>query len=214
MPSTLILVGDVNLMNLDDPAVPFARIGGEFAAADAIFGNLECLLYDPPDGHSLEQEGFFADPAIGGEALRLAPFCAVGIANNVNYGAAAILGSVERLDRLGIAHSGAGANIAAARAPALVERAGLRIGFLQRSSVYWPTNHEAGDRSAGIERAPPGRPQPAARRFSGTDSSSPSSTFTWDRCGVRRCEAFARSSLPGRPAWSAAPSRIASHRVG
>jgi poly-gamma-glutamate synthesis protein (capsule biosynthesis protein) len=150
MPSTLILVGDVNLMNLDDPAVPFARIGGEFAAADAIFGNLECLLYDPPDGHSLEQEGFFADPAIGGEALRLAPFCAVGIANNVNYGAAAILGSVERLDRLGIAHSGAGANIAAARAPALVERAGLRIGFLQRSSVYWPTNHEAGDRSAGI----------------------------------------------------------------
>jgi hypothetical protein len=150
MTATLILVGDVNLMNLDDPAVPFRRIADEFAGADAIFGNLECLLYHPPDGHSVEQEGFFADPAIGGEALKLGGFCAVGLANNVNYGGAAILGSIGRLDRLGIAHSGAGADLAAARAPAIVERGGRRIGLLQRSSVYWPTNHEAGQRSPGI----------------------------------------------------------------
>jgi len=148
--STLILVGDVNLMNLDDPAVPFRRMGDAFAEADAVFGNLECLLYDPPGGHSVEQEGFFADPAIGGEALRLGGFCAVGLANNVNYGAAAILGSIARLDRLGIAHTGAGADLAAARAPALVERDGSRIGFVQRSAVYWPTNHEAAARSPGI----------------------------------------------------------------
>ena len=150
MPASLILVGDVNLMNVDDPAVPFARLGEAFAGADLIFGNLECLLYDPPDGHSVEQEGFFADPAVAGEALRLAGFAAVGLANNVNYGAAAILGSIEHLDRLGICHTGAGANLAAARAPAIVERAGMRVGFLQRSSVYWPTNHEAGERAAGI----------------------------------------------------------------
>src|SRR5690242_17778610 len=121
MPVSLILVGDVNLMNVDDPAVPFRRIKGAFDEADAVFGNLECLLYHPPDGHSVEQEGFFADPTIGGEALRLAGFAGVGLANNVNYGTAAILGSVERLDRLGIAHAGAGANLAAARAAALVE---------------------------------------------------------------------------------------------
>jgi poly-gamma-glutamate capsule biosynthesis protein CapA/YwtB (metallophosphatase superfamily) len=150
MPATLILVGDVNLMNVADPAVPFARVGEAFASADAVFGNLECLLYRPPDGYSVEQEGFFADPAIAGEALRLAGFAAVGLANNVNYGAPAILGSIERLDRLGIAHAGAGQNLAAARAPAIVERAGLRISILQRSSVYWPTNHEAGENSAGI----------------------------------------------------------------
>jgi poly-gamma-glutamate synthesis protein (capsule biosynthesis protein) len=148
--TTLILVGDVNLMNLTDPAVPFARLGDAFAGADLIFGNLECLLYDPPDGHSSEQEGFFADPAIAGEALRLGGFAAVGLANNVNYGAAAILGSIAKLDALGIAHAGAGENLAAARAPAIVERAGLRVGFVQRSSVYWPTGHEASDRSAGI----------------------------------------------------------------
>lgn len=146
----LILVGDVNLMNVADPAVPFRRVGETFAGADAVFGNLECLLYDPPAGHSVEQEGFFADPAIAGEALRLGGFCAVGLANNVNYGAAAILGSLARLDRLGIAHTGAGADLAAARAPAVVARGGARIGFVQRSSVYWPTNHEASAHSAGI----------------------------------------------------------------
>ena len=39
---------------------------------------------------------------------------------------------------------------AAARAPAVVERGGVRFGFLQRSSVYWPTNHEARAEAAGI----------------------------------------------------------------
>ena len=150
MSATLILVGDVNLMNVADPAVPFARVGDAFAEADAIFGNLECLLYHPPAGHSAEQEGFFADPAVAGEALKLAGFAALGLANNVNYGATAILGSIGQLDRLGIAHAGAGANLAAARAPAIVDRGGLRVGFVQRSSVYWPTNHEAGESSAGI----------------------------------------------------------------
>jgi poly-gamma-glutamate synthesis protein (capsule biosynthesis protein) len=75
---------------------------------------------------------------------------AVGLANNVNYGNAAILGSIARLDRLGIAHTGAGADLGAARAPAIVERGRLRVGFVQRSSVYWPTNHEATERGCGI----------------------------------------------------------------
>ncbi len=47
-------------------------------------------------------------------------------------------------------HTGAGINLAAARAPVVAERAGMRYGFLQRSSVYWPTNHEAQEDAAGI----------------------------------------------------------------
>src|ERR1700726_3566954 len=141
--TSLILVGDVNLMNVDDPRVPFARVGDTLRGADLVFANLECLLYEPPDGHAVEHEGFFADPEIAGEALQTVGIAAVGLANNVNYGAAAIFGSIARLDHLGITHAGAGADLAAARAPAIVERGGLRIGFLQRSSVYWPTDHEA-----------------------------------------------------------------------
>jgi poly-gamma-glutamate capsule biosynthesis protein CapA/YwtB (metallophosphatase superfamily) len=148
--SSMILVGDVNLMNVADPAVPFARIGDELRAADLVFANLECCLYTPPAGHAVEHEGFFADPEIAGEALKIAGVAAVGVANNVNYGSAAILGSIARLDGHRIAHTGAGADLAAARAPAIVECGGLRVGFVQRSSVYWPTNHEASERSSGI----------------------------------------------------------------
>jgi poly-gamma-glutamate capsule biosynthesis protein CapA/YwtB (metallophosphatase superfamily) len=146
----MILVGDVNLMNVADPAVPFARVGGELRDADLVFANLECCLYAPPPDHGVEHEGFYADPEIAGEALKRGGIAAVGIANNVNYGSAAILGSIARLDRLGIGHTGAGPNLDAARAPAIVAADGLRVGFLQRSSVYWPTNHEATERGAGI----------------------------------------------------------------
>jgi poly-gamma-glutamate capsule biosynthesis protein CapA/YwtB (metallophosphatase superfamily) len=150
MASDLILIGDVNLMGVEDPAVPFARIAEELAGADLRFANLECCLHRPPGGHSTEAEGFFADPEAAGAALGLARIDAVGLANNVNFGAAAILGSIARLDALGIAHAGAGADRAAARAPAILERGGLRWGFLQRSSVYWPTGHEAAADMAGI----------------------------------------------------------------
>lgn len=146
----MILTGDVNLMNVSDPLVPFALIKDEFRAADIVFSNLECCLCTPPADHSLDDEGFFADPAVAGEALKSAGIQAVGVANNVNYRIAAITASIARLNEIGIAHTGAGANRRMARNPLILERGGLRFGFLQRSSVYWPTNHEAGDNSTGI----------------------------------------------------------------
>ena len=149
MPS-MILIGDVNLMNVADPAVPFARMAEEMRASDLVFANLECCLYRPPGTHAVEREGFFADPDIAGEALRIGGIAAVGLANNVNYGAAAITGSIAQLDRICIAHTGAGADLRAARAPAIVKADGLNIGVVQRSSVYWPTDHEAGEHAGGI----------------------------------------------------------------
>src|SRR5436305_13227702 len=134
MPS-LILVGDINLMNVDNAGVPFARVGETLRAADLVFANLECQLYEPPAGRAVEHEGFFADPEIAGEALQSAGIAGVGVANNVNYGAAAILGSLARLDRLGIRHTGAGPNLAASRAPAIADCGGLHVGFLHRRPV-------------------------------------------------------------------------------
>jgi poly-gamma-glutamate synthesis protein (capsule biosynthesis protein) len=148
--ASLLLIGDVNLMNVDDAAVPFARVRDAFAAADLVFANLECCLYAPPQAQSFHNEGFFADPRIGGAALQAAGIGAVGVANNVNYGEAPILASLAQLDAIGVPHTGAGRDLAAARAPAIVARGGLRFGCLQRSSVYWPTNHEAGPHDPGI----------------------------------------------------------------
>lgn len=150
MPQKLILTGDINLMNVTDPTVPFRKTIADFKGADVRFSNMECCLYAPPGGHAWDNEGFFASPGPAGESLRYAGIDAVGIANNVNYGEAAITASVARLDEIGVKHTGAGANREAAYAPVIIDRNGLRYGFLQRTSVYWPTNHEATAHTAGV----------------------------------------------------------------
>src|ERR1700676_4432717 len=145
-----MLTGDINLMNVADPAEPFRKILDELHAADVGFGNLECCLHLPPSRPSHATEGSSPSPAGAGEALKPPCSHAVGIANNVNYGAGNIAASIARLDEIGVLHTGAGPDLAAARAPVIVARNGLRVGFLQRSSVYWPTDHEAREDAPGI----------------------------------------------------------------
>ena len=77
--------------------------------ADRLFGNLGCCVWEKPGHDPAERKGFYAPP-IAAEALIEAGFDALGMANNVTYGEAAILSSLARLDELGIAHTGAGVN--------------------------------------------------------------------------------------------------------
>src|SRR5437667_3403383 len=149
MKRVLMLTGDVNLMNVTDSQVPFARVKDTLRQADVLFGNLECCFYETATGHSGEREGFYA-PLASAQALVIAGYRAVGNANNVNYGEEAIRASLRRLESIGIACTGAGVNRKAARAPAIVTHEGLRFGFVQRTSVYWPTGHEATDNSPGV----------------------------------------------------------------
>jgi len=146
----LVLGGDVNLRGLQDPAVPFSALAPRLRAADLVFVNLECCLYDAPGGEPRHHPAFYAPASAGGEALAHGGVHAVGLANNVNFGDAAIAASIRRLDELGIAHTGAGANLAQARAPVVLERKGLRVGFLQRTSVYWAAGHEAKEDMPGV----------------------------------------------------------------
>jgi poly-gamma-glutamate capsule biosynthesis protein CapA/YwtB (metallophosphatase superfamily) len=152
----LRLLGDINFLGVDDPAVPFRRVKPVLDQADVVVANLECCLYDPPEmrgGVMADDvsgfEGFYA-PTKAGEALKLAGIDAIGNANNQNYGAEAILASNCRLDELDVKHAGTGVNKAAARAPVVIEGGGKRVAFLQRTSQYWPNNHEAGERAPGV----------------------------------------------------------------
>ncbi len=149
MKQTLILTGDINLQGVSDPAIPFAKISDVTREADVLFGNLECCFYEKPDHDPAAREGFFAPPAAT-EALVTAGFDAVGCANNVTYGEKPILSSLARLDAVGIAHTGAGRNWDEAHRPAIVEKAGQTFGFVQRTSAYWPKNHEAAANAAGV----------------------------------------------------------------
>jgi poly-gamma-glutamate capsule biosynthesis protein CapA/YwtB (metallophosphatase superfamily) len=152
--STVMVTGDINIVNVEDPARPLRHVTGLLGSADAVFSNLECTLHDPPPSHSVYHEGFYANPAIGIDVLRRARVSAVGIANNVNYGRDAILASIGALDAAGIPHSGAGASVAEARKAVIVERGGARYGFLQRSSIYWATDHAADATAPGIAVIP------------------------------------------------------------
>ena len=116
MRHNLILTGDINLMGVTDPTIPFARIKDRLHHVDVVFGNLECCVYETNVERSIEDEGFFT-PLKAAEALTIAGVHAVGTANNVNYSAPAIRSSLKRLDEAGILHTGAGVNIREARKP-------------------------------------------------------------------------------------------------
>ena len=93
--------GDVNLMNVTDPRSPFARVGDTQSGRRAL--RQSRMLPLRTGRRSLSDEGFYARPQVA-EALRIAGFHAVGTANNVNYGAAAILVVLARAPRrVGIA---------------------------------------------------------------------------------------------------------------
>ena len=149
MRQTMILTGDVNLRNVTDPSIPFALVNDDLRRADVVFGNLEGCLYDS-DQDIPYKRGFYHAGSTGAPALRLGGFDAVGCANNVTYGSEAIVSTLSRLDEMEIPHTGAGIDRASARAPVVLQRDGVRFGFLQYTSVFWPIGHEASDKGPGV----------------------------------------------------------------
>jgi poly-gamma-glutamate capsule biosynthesis protein CapA/YwtB (metallophosphatase superfamily) len=161
MKQTLILTGDINLMGVTNPKVPFAKVATAMNKADVVFSNLECCFYDSLENQPsqkefkaavsglLQREGFHAS-AVTAEALKIAGVSAIGNANNVNYGDEVITNSNAIMDRWEIPHTGAGKNLKQAKTPAIVESKNVRFGMVQRTCVYWPNNHEAGLHNPGV----------------------------------------------------------------
>jgi poly-gamma-glutamate synthesis protein (capsule biosynthesis protein) len=146
---TLMLCGDINVQGRDDPISALALVKPTLAEADVLFGDLEMALYR---AGALVQEkpGWTqSDPRMA-EALTDAGFDAVACANNVIQGDEAIRSTLAVLDRHGIAHTGAGEDLAGARAPAIVERGGVRFGFLASTMVYYRHGHAAGSTTPGV----------------------------------------------------------------
>jgi poly-gamma-glutamate synthesis protein (capsule biosynthesis protein) len=143
------LVGDINLKrDLDfDPEVAFRLAAPELRAADLRLGNLEGCFADPRVELPYKPGWFHCEPEMADHLSGLVD--AVACANNVHYGPA-IVESLQRLDGLGIAHTGAGCDRAEARRPVVIERAGLRVGVLAFTSVFTPVAHAATDGAPGV----------------------------------------------------------------
>lgn len=150
MKQQIYLTGDINLLNISDPNQPFEFLKPVLEPADLIFSNLECCFYDTDRAATINgREGFYVPTRLA-MSLRDGGISAVGLANNVNFGGDAIRSSCATLDKIGIPHTGAGKNRKEAHRPIIVESQGLKVGFLQHSSIFWPVEHAALENSPGI----------------------------------------------------------------
>ncbi len=132
----LLVVGDVMLSRgVPDPAAALAPMSRMLRRADLTVGNLESTLStrgEPTQGG----DSFGGSPRLLGP-LRGAGFDALSLANNHagDYGEQALLDSVGTLARSPVVPFGAGENAAAASRPAVIERGGVRFGFVGFNAI-------------------------------------------------------------------------------
>ena len=141
---TILLVGDINISQRADPTTAFANVLGTLKNADLVYGNLEGLLVKSqgPARDIPDKSGWIHLGPEAVKALKAGNIQVVGVANNVAYGPADIMESLAVLDANGIAHTGAGANLDAAHQPAIVERKGVKIGFLQYTAKWYAQDQQ------------------------------------------------------------------------
>ena len=170
----LIFLGDVMLGRLVNeclatvpPEYPWGDTVGVLRSADALFINLECVLADRGTacpGKTFTFRGDSRNVAVL-DAVRVS---AASLANNhsLDYGPDALLDCLGLLRAHAIVPAGAGSSLEAARAPAVVASATVRVAFLAFTDDVpaW----EAGEAAPGIFHVPltasPPEPNP---RFDG-----------------------------------------------
>lgn len=136
---TMLIAGDIDIQRRADPATAFTHIGPTLKNADLVYANLEGMLVKPqgPEIDIPDKRGWRHPGPEGVQALTAWNIAVVGVANNVAYDRANILETLRVLDSRGIIHTGAGTNIAAAHKPAIIERKGVKVGFLQYTARWY-----------------------------------------------------------------------------
>lgn len=136
----MLILGDIQVHSRRaEPTTAFHRMRDTLTRADLVYANLEGLLVksagqkiDIPDKPEWTHPG-----PDGVAALKASNIAVVGVANNVASGRQNIMKSLAVLDANGILHAGAGRNLEEAHTPAIVERKGVRIGFLQYTARWY-----------------------------------------------------------------------------
>ncbi len=161
---TLLFLGDIMLSRgvevkmkfENDWAYPFHEIAATLRAADLVYANLECPISDR--GRNLgHRYSFRADPQVL-MGLKEASVRVVSQANNHTYdwGPAALLDSLERLNAAGIRTPGAGQNDLEAHFPVLLDLGGVRLAFLAYVDIA-PSEAKAGVDRPGVAWLEPSR---------------------------------------------------------
>ncbi|MEW2569478.1 CapA family protein [Streptomyces sp. NPDC047070] len=145
---TVASVGDL-ILDEPDPASYLAPAAALLKAADVTVGHVEVPHSTTTVRQSTDVPAPPADPAAL-TALADAGFDVVTLAGNHIHdaGSEGVADTVAHARAAGLVPVGAGANLAEARTPAVVERGGLRIGVLSYNCVgpreSWATSGKAG----------------------------------------------------------------------
>jgi poly-gamma-glutamate capsule biosynthesis protein CapA/YwtB (metallophosphatase superfamily) len=141
---SMLIIGDVDIQLRADPTTAFVHIGETLKRADLVYANLEGMLVKPqgPEIDIPDKRGWRHPGPDGVKALTAWNVKVVGVANNVAYDRNNILQTLSVLDSNGIVHTGGGSNIVEAHKPAIVERKGVRIGFLQYTARWYQDSEQ------------------------------------------------------------------------
>jgi poly-gamma-glutamate capsule biosynthesis protein CapA/YwtB (metallophosphatase superfamily) len=163
---TIVLAGDL-VLDVADADHWLAGIAPAVRAADLAIGHLEV----PHTSRGTELVGDVPAPGAPPEnldAIARAGFAALTLAGNhiADRGPEGIADTLAGLDRLGVARTGAGATLAAARAPARLVCGGRRVALFSYNCVgpeaAWATEHRAGCNYLRVRTADGGAVAPAA----------------------------------------------------
>jgi poly-gamma-glutamate synthesis protein (capsule biosynthesis protein) len=147
----------------------FGDVATRFRRADVSFFNLELPLSErgePVPGKAICHRG----PPASVDGLVEAGVTCVNLANNhiLDFGADAMFDTLALLDRHGIGRFGAGRDVAAARVAHVVEKDGIRVGFLGYTTTLpagfaaTPERPGVNPIQAGTDAGPPARAHPGA----------------------------------------------------
>jgi poly-gamma-glutamate synthesis protein (capsule biosynthesis protein) len=141
--TTLTMVGDLLLARrvgcwiraTTAPAGPLRPLAGRLASAEITVGNFESTL--SRDGNPTQGGDSFGADADVVDGLKLAGIDLVSLANNHvgDYGDRALRRTLQRFAGRDVAVVGAGRNLDEARGPVIVQRDGVRVGFIGTESI-------------------------------------------------------------------------------
>ena len=165
----LVAVGDIRL---DGPVGLVAALGGfgaptakirEALRADILFGNLETPITTRGLKHFKKYN--FRAPPKSLAILREAGFSIVNLANNHvwDYGERGLLDTLAALRETDLPHVGAGKDLEEAQRPVILERSGVRVGWLGFTSTF-PSEAWARANKPGVAFADFGRFPEVVRR--------------------------------------------------
>lgn len=134
----LLIIGDIQVQRRADPATAFVHVKDTLQRADLVYANLEGMLVPSkgPTGDIPDKKWVHPGPE-GVNALVSAGVDAVGVANNVVWDQQNLLETMRVLDAHGVKHVGGGRNIDEAHQPLVIERKGVRFGFLQYTARWY-----------------------------------------------------------------------------